>query len=96
MVLKNLNKNFKGIIEDVVLLGAPVSASPSQWQKICSVVGGRVLNGYCTTDWLLRFVYRTASAQFTIAGTGPVENKNEKKIINFNLSHIVIFLTTLT
>ena len=43
-----------GIIEDVVLLGAPVSASPKQWRQICTVVGGRVINGYCNTDWLLR------------------------------------------
>uniref|UniRef100_A0A1I8BN56 DUF726 domain-containing protein n=1 Tax=Meloidogyne hapla TaxID=6305 RepID=A0A1I8BN56_MELHA len=35
-----------------------VSASPSQWRQICSVVGGRVINGYCKTDWLLRFLYR--------------------------------------
>ena len=108
-------------MEDVILLGgnfmsfkdflsvkAPVSASPSQWRQICSVVGGRVINGYCQTDWLLRFLYRflqiftnyifekntcsfcsTMSVQFIIAGTGPVENKNERKIVNFNLSHIV-------
>lgn len=80
---------FAGIIEDVVLLGAPVSASPKEWKTICTVVGGRIINGYCTTDWLLRFLYRTMSVQFTIAGTGPVSNKNEKKIVNFNLSHIV-------
>uniref|UniRef100_A0A7E4USN5 DUF726 domain-containing protein n=1 Tax=Panagrellus redivivus TaxID=6233 RepID=A0A7E4USN5_PANRE len=78
-----------GIIEDVVLLGAPVSASPSQWKQICTVVGGRVINGYCTSDWLLKFLYRTMSVQFTIAGTGPVESKFERKIVNFNLSHIV-------
>uniref|UniRef100_A0A914KQU5 Transmembrane and coiled-coil domain-containing protein 4 n=1 Tax=Meloidogyne incognita TaxID=6306 RepID=A0A914KQU5_MELIC len=78
-----------GIVEDVILLGAPVSASPSQWRQICSVVGGRVINGYCKTDWLLRFLYRTMSVQFVIAGTGPVDNKNERKIVNFNLSHIV-------
>ncbi|KAK6736201.1 hypothetical protein RB195_019088 [Necator americanus] len=78
-----------GIIEDVILLGAPVSASPRQWAQICTVVGGRVINGYCETDWLLRFLYRTMSVQFTIAGTGPVDNKNNKKILNYNLSHIV-------
>jgi thioesterase domain-containing protein len=43
-----------GIVEDVVLLGAPVSASPKQWRQMCKVVGGRVINGYCQTDWLLR------------------------------------------
>uniref|UniRef100_A0AC34RGP2 Transmembrane and coiled-coil domain-containing protein 4 n=1 Tax=Panagrolaimus sp. JU765 TaxID=591449 RepID=A0AC34RGP2_9BILA len=100
-----------GIIEDVVLLGAPVSASPKQWRQMCTVVGGRVINGYCNTDWLLRqmctvvggrvingycntdwllrFLYRTMNVQFTIAGTGPVDNRNERKIVNFNLSHIV-------
>ena len=89
-----------GIIEDVVLLGAPVSASPKQWKQIAKVVGGRIINGYCNTDWLLRyalaqktmnfrFLYRTMSVQVSIAGTGPVDNKDEKKIVNFNLSHIV-------
>lgn len=29
------------------------------------------------------------NVQFTIAGTGPVDNRNERKIVNFNLSHIV-------
>ncbi|KAL3122362.1 hypothetical protein niasHT_004011 [Heterodera trifolii] len=59
-----------GIVQDVILLGAPVSASPSH-------------------DWLLRFLYRTMSVQFIIAGTGPVDNRTERKIVNFNLSHIV-------
>ncbi|RCN38116.1 hypothetical protein ANCCAN_15954 [Ancylostoma caninum] len=45
-----------GIIEDVILLGAPVSASPTQWAQMCTVVGGRVINGYCETDWLLRYI----------------------------------------
>lgn len=84
------------------MLGAPVSASPNQWLQICKVVGGRVINGYCNTDWLLRFLcvlliqlraifrflYRTMSVQFTIAGTGPIDCK-ERKIKNFNVSHIV-------
>lgn len=35
-----------------------------------------------------RFLYRTMSVQFTIAGTGPIDCK-ERKIKNFNLSHIV-------
>ncbi|CAD6199748.1 unnamed protein product [Caenorhabditis auriculariae] len=78
-----------GIIEDVILLGAPVTASPKQWAQLCTVVGGRVINGYCETDWLLRFLYRTMSVQFTIAGTGPLDNKKNKKIYNCNLSHIV-------
>lgn len=34
-----------GIVEDVILLGAPVSASPAQWNELCNVVGGRIING---------------------------------------------------
>ncbi|VDK67481.1 unnamed protein product [Litomosoides sigmodontis] len=78
-----------GIVSDVVLLGAPVTASPTQWHQISQVVGGRIINGYCDSDWLLRFIYRTMSVQFTIAGTGPVVCKMEKKIVNFNLSHLI-------
>ncbi|EJW87233.1 hypothetical protein WUBG_01861 [Wuchereria bancrofti] len=29
------------------------------------------------------------SVQFTIAGTGPVTCKMERKIVNFNLSHLI-------
>lgn len=39
----------------------------------------------------LRFLYRTMSAQFRIAGTGPIDNRNSKKIYNYNLSHIVSY-----
>ncbi|VDM20318.1 unnamed protein product [Wuchereria bancrofti] len=78
-----------GIINDVVLLGAPVTASPIQWQQISHIVGGRIINGYCNSDWLLRFIYRAMSVQFTIAGTGPVTCKMERKIVNFNLSHLI-------
>ncbi|VDN60213.1 unnamed protein product, partial [Dracunculus medinensis] len=47
--------DYAGIIEDVVLLGAPVSASSRQWHQMCRVVGGRIINGYSTSDWLLRY-----------------------------------------
>uniref|UniRef100_A0A915KAV5 Transmembrane and coiled-coil domain-containing protein 4 n=1 Tax=Romanomermis culicivorax TaxID=13658 RepID=A0A915KAV5_ROMCU len=39
-----------GLVEDVVLLGAPVTGSPGDWKKISSVVAGRVINGYCRIE----------------------------------------------
>ncbi|GMT16283.1 hypothetical protein PFISCL1PPCAC_7580 [Pristionchus fissidentatus] len=78
-----------GIIEDVILLGAPVTASPKQWDQISRIVGGRIINGYSNSDWMLRFLYRTMSVQFSIAGTTAIENKHNKKIVNCNLSHVV-------
>ncbi|KAI6184487.1 hypothetical protein M3Y97_00601600 [Aphelenchoides bicaudatus] len=73
-------EGFRGIIEDVILLGAPITGSHKEWSKISQVVGGRIINGYCTTDWLLRFLYRTMSVQFSIAGTAPVDTKKNRKI----------------
>ncbi|VDM62215.1 unnamed protein product [Angiostrongylus costaricensis] len=64
LLAMNKRAESAGIIEDVILLGAPVSASPKQWSQLCSVVGGRIING---------FLYRTMCVQFTIAGTGPVK-----------------------
>lgn len=77
-----------GMIDDVVLLGAPVTGSPSEWKKVGKVVSGRIINGYCSTDWLLKFLYRAMNIQFTIAGTGPVVT-GCAKVVNVNLSHIV-------
>lgn len=37
----------EGIIEDVILLGAPVTGHPESWQPFEKVVSGRIVNGYC-------------------------------------------------
>ena len=37
----------EGIIEDVVILGAPVPASSVEWKKFSRIVAGTIVNGYC-------------------------------------------------
>ena len=56
LILSRRELLFKSIIEKLkaILLGAPVTANGGEWKQVCSVVGGRVINGYCETDWLLR------------------------------------------
>ncbi|PVZ98136.1 hypothetical protein BB558_005862 [Smittium angustum] len=64
-----------GIIEDVVLLGAPITPSPEEWRMASSVVGGRIINGYSRNDWVLKFLHRTGNMGLSsIAGLQPVEN----------------------
>lgn len=58
----------EGIIEDVIFLGAPVTASKVEWEKFKKVVAGRIVNGFCRKDWLLKFLYRTTNIQYSIAG----------------------------
>lgn len=81
-------KDAEGIIENVVLLGAPVSASTERFQKIMSVVNGQLINGYCRDDWLLKFLYRTSTATLRIAGLQEVSVKHDR-MKNIDLTDIV-------
>ncbi|XP_073937263.1 transmembrane and coiled-coil domain-containing protein 4 isoform X3 [Castor canadensis] len=81
-------KDCQGIIEDVVLLGAPVEGDPKHWEPFRKVVSGRIVNGYCRGDWLLSFVYRTSSVQFRVAGLQPVLLQ-DRRMENVDLSSMV-------
>ncbi len=43
----NLFLDSEGLVEDAILLGAPVPASSSEWKQFSRVVAGRIVNGYC-------------------------------------------------
>ncbi|KAJ7306614.1 hypothetical protein JRQ81_010016 [Phrynocephalus forsythii] len=81
-------KDCRGIIEDVVLLGAPVEGDAKHWKPICKVVSGRIINGYCRGDWLLGFVYRMSSAQLSVAGLQPV-GLDDRRMVDVDLSSVV-------
>ncbi|XP_053777776.1 transmembrane and coiled-coil domain-containing protein 4 isoform X2 [Desmodus rotundus] len=81
-------KDCQGIIEDVVLLGAPVEGEAKHWEPFRKVVSGRIINGYCRGDWLLSFVYRTSSVQLHVAGLQPVLLQ-DRRVENVDLSSIV-------
>ncbi|XP_039767986.1 transmembrane and coiled-coil domain-containing protein 4 isoform X2 [Ornithorhynchus anatinus] len=81
-------KDCQGIIEDIVLLGAPVEGEAKHWEPFTKVVAGKIINGYCRGDWLLSFVYRTSSVQFNVAGLQPVD-LNDRRMVNVDLSSVV-------
>ncbi|XP_030319388.1 transmembrane and coiled-coil domain-containing protein 4 [Calypte anna] len=81
-------EDSQGIIEDVVLLGAPVEGEAKHWKALMKVVSGRIINGYCRGDWLLRFVYRTSSVQIKVAGLQPVD-LDCRRMANMDLSSVV-------
>jgi hypothetical protein len=49
---------LRSVIQDVVLLGAPVNSKSRAWSSIRSIVGGRIINGYSTKDLVLGVMYR--------------------------------------
>uniref|UniRef100_A0A2K6SRB9 Transmembrane and coiled-coil domains 4 n=1 Tax=Saimiri boliviensis boliviensis TaxID=39432 RepID=A0A2K6SRB9_SAIBB len=81
-------KDCQGIIEDVVLLGAPVEGEAKHWEVFRKVVSGRIINGYCRGDWLLSFVYRTSSVQLRVAGLQPVLLQ-DRRVENVDLTSVV-------
>lgn len=49
-----------GIVESVVLMGAPVSVRSERWAMARRVVSGRFVNAYSRRDWVLGLIYRGA------------------------------------
>ncbi|XP_056398775.1 transmembrane and coiled-coil domain-containing protein 4 [Hyla sarda] len=78
----------EGIIEDVVMLGAPVEGDVKKWKPLTRVVAGRIINGYCRGDWLLSFVYRSSSVKLNVAGLQPV-GLDDRRMVNVDLSSVV-------
>lgn len=78
----------EGIIGDVVLLGAPVTASIDQWKPFSRLICGTIINGYCSSDWLLKFLYRTSSAAIKVAGLQEIK-WSDKRLKNVDLSPVV-------
>ncbi|KIX99791.1 uncharacterized protein Z520_04427 [Fonsecaea multimorphosa CBS 102226] len=62
-----------GLVDNVVLMGAPVPSDEAQWRAMRSVVAGRLVNVYSRQDYILAFLYRTSSAQISIAGLQDIE-----------------------
>jgi Protein of unknown function (DUF726) len=64
-----------GIVQDVILLGATLTASTRSWCEARSVISGRFLNGYAKNDWVLNYLFRATSGGLsTVAGLRPIQN----------------------
>lgn len=64
-----------GIVQEVFLLGATLTASEKTWVEARSAVAGRFINGFARNDWVLGYLFRATSGGLgTVAGLRPVEN----------------------
>mmetsp|Transcript_24904 Transcript_24904/g.41639 ORF Transcript_24904/g.41639 Transcript_24904/m.41639 type:complete len:896 (-) Transcript_24904:180-2867(-) len=81
-------KHLKGMIQDVVLLGAPIELNHKHWSRVRAVVAGRLINGYSPKDAILSIVYRYERTSLSsTAGLSPVTSA--EGIENVDLSHTV-------
>ena len=79
--------NAFGLVESVVLVGAPTPSEERAWRRIRAVVAGRVVNVYSQEDHILGFLYRTSSLQLGVAGLQPVEGV--ERIENFDATRLM-------
>jgi hypothetical protein len=76
-----------GLVESVVMMGAPVPSDSRQWRQIRSVVAARVVNAYSTEDYVLGYLYRSTKLEMGVAGLAPV--KDIYGIENVDVSKLV-------
>ena len=62
-----------GLVENVVLMGAPVPSDAADWRVLRAAVTGRLANVYSANDYVLGFLYRTSSVQLGVAGLQRVD-----------------------
>ncbi|KAI0847087.1 DUF726-domain-containing protein [Daldinia vernicosa] len=77
-----------GLIDNVVLIGAPVPSNTGYWQMMRTVVSGKLFNVYSENDYILGFLYRATSMQLGIAGLQPIGDEIEG-VENLDLSNEV-------
>ncbi|KAI5923869.1 DUF726-domain-containing protein [Camillea tinctor] len=61
-----------GLVDTVVLIGAPVPSNAGHWHMMRAVVAGRLFNVFSENDYILGFLYRGTSLQLGIAGLQPI------------------------
>jgi len=62
-----------GVVESVVLMGAPAPSDARSWSALRSVVAGRLVNVFSGNDYLMGFLYRTSSIVFGVSGLQRIE-----------------------
>ncbi|XP_024528989.1 transmembrane and coiled-coil domain-containing protein 4 isoform X1 [Selaginella moellendorffii] len=75
-----------GIVERVVLLGAPLSLDRKRWMNARKIVAGRFVNCYSSNDWILGVIYRASILSQGLAGIQPVALPG---IENVNVTHLI-------
>ncbi|OIV96319.1 hypothetical protein TanjilG_09746 [Lupinus angustifolius] len=75
-----------GLVERVVILGAPIPIKAENWEAARKVVAGRFVNGYSTDDWTLGITYRASLLSQGLAGIQPVDLPG---IQNIDLTHVI-------
>lgn len=82
-----------GLVESVVMIGAPVPSDGRVWRAMRSVVTGRLVNVYSESDYVLGFLSRTSnlavgvSGLQAVVGVHGIENHNVTRTVSGHLRY---------
>nr|CAB3502254.1 unnamed protein product [Digitaria exilis] len=68
-----LSSDNEGLVERVVLLGAPVSVKGERWEPARKMVAGRFVNVYSRDDWILGVTFRASLLTQGLAGIQAID-----------------------
>lgn len=88
-----LSSDNEGLVERVVLLGAPVSVKGERWEAARKMVAGRFVNVYSTDDWILGVTFRASLLTQGLAGIQAidvpgVENVDVTELVDGHSSYL--------
>lgn len=64
----------RGIVENAILIGAPVESTQNLWDDIRRIVSGRVVNVYSERDYILAIMARLKNWTLNVAGLQPIQS----------------------
>lgn len=88
-----LSNDNEGLVERVVLLGAPVSVKGERWEPARKMVAGRFVNVYSRDDWILGVTFRASLLTQGLAGIQAidvpgVENVDVTELVDGHSSYL--------
>lgn len=87
-LLELAKQNAFGVVQEVYLFGATVTASIKIWRQVRGVVSGRFVNAFAMNDWVLGYLFRaTTGGLQTVAGLRPIEHVPDLE--NVDITHIL-------
>ncbi|KAF3766010.1 DUF726-domain-containing protein, partial [Cryphonectria parasitica EP155] len=96
-----MERRLYGMVDSVVLMGAPIAGDAGTWSALKAVVSGRLVNVYSPTDYMLAFASRQTAYHFGVAGlqqiqgVGGVENHDVSDILGAHVHYTSLVPTIL-
>lgn len=76
------------ILQDVVLMGAPLPTELGEWAAVRRAASGRVVNCYTTNDLVLTFMYRLRTGRFACAGLSVIGGDKARAPVSEHAPHV--------